>query len=197
MNPMLIFVREICLATWFGGLVVIDVIETPIRIRTREVTLQQATAIGGRVFTGFGWIQVVLGVISLAASILISQAKTFVVTAITVMLFISLIQSFFVAPKMLALRTQLYASGPSELCALPGRALTRALCPRNYRIVNLLTRNRTFLLFPVTTMNVKFKLSAAMKRLSQQRPRSRSRAVAQVGKQEIGSVIDEIETSSL
>jgi Domain of unknown function (DUF4149) len=122
MNPTLIFVREICLAIWFGGLVAIDAIETPIRIHTREVTRQQATAIGGRVFTRFGWIQVALGVISLAASIFISsaQASTLPVTAITVMLLISLIQSFFVAPKMLALRTQLYASGPDPKVKPPG-----------------------------------------------------------------------------
>src|ERR1041384_7233716 len=117
MSSALIFLREICLAIWFGGLVAIDVIETPIRIRTREVTLQQATAIGGRVFTWFGWIQVLLGVISLVASILISSTRgnmpsdLFPVTSITAMLFISLVQSIFVAPRMLALRTQLYAPG--------------------------------------------------------------------------------------
>lgn len=122
MNPTLIFIREICLAIWFGGLVAIDAIETPIRIGTREVTRQQATAIGGRVFTGFGWIQVALGVISLAASMFISSTRgnALPVTAITVMLLISFIQAFFVAPKMLALRTQLYASGPDPKVKPPG-----------------------------------------------------------------------------
>jgi uncharacterized membrane protein len=102
MNPTLIFVREICLAIWSGGLVAIDLIETPIRIRTRDVTLQQATAIGGRVFTGFGWVQVALGVISLAASIFVSgvQSNTFAVTAIAVMLFPSF-SHFLLLPKCL------------------------------------------------------------------------------------------------
>lgn len=122
MNPTLIFVREICLAIWFGGLIAIDLIETPVRIKTPDISMEKLTAIGGRVFTRFGWIQIVLGVISLAASIFISsaQANTFAVSAITVMLLISLIQSFFVAPKMLLLRVQLYASASDPKVKPPG-----------------------------------------------------------------------------
>jgi uncharacterized membrane protein len=116
MDSAWVFIREICLAIWFGGLIAIDLIETPVRITTPDISKERLTAIGGRVFTRFGWIQVGLGAISLAASFFICNTlkiagclDSFPVISIVVMLVISLIQSVGIAPQMHNLRILFYA----------------------------------------------------------------------------------------
>jgi hypothetical protein len=121
MDSTSIFIRELCLVIWLGGLVTIDLIETPVRIFRSGVPREQATAIGGQVFKWFGWTQVLLGTISLVASISISQTQqnaglpdSSPFISIAVILFITLIQCIFFVPRMLVLRVLLYSPDVSS-----------------------------------------------------------------------------------
>lgn len=108
MNWLLLFIREICLALWIGGLVVIDFIETPIRFRTPEISKEQATAIGSRLFARFGWIQVLLGAILLLDSVSmttlagsVKRADWAPVVFIATMFGAAMIQAAYITPRML------------------------------------------------------------------------------------------------
>jgi uncharacterized membrane protein len=109
MNWLLLFIREVCLVVWLGGLVVIDFVETPIRFRTPEISKEQATAIGSRLFARFGWIQVLLGVILLLDSVSMAtwagdakRADWAPLVLIATMFVVATIQSAYITPQMLA-----------------------------------------------------------------------------------------------
>ena len=106
LNWLLIFIREVCLVVWLGGLIVVDFIETPIRFRTPEISKEQATAIGSRLFARFGWIQVLVGTVLLfdcvSISIWAGHGRDWVPVILAgTMLFAALIQSAYVTPRML------------------------------------------------------------------------------------------------
>lgn len=128
MDSTLIFVREICLAVWFGGLVAIDVVEAPVRafgagdrpkVRffASGVSMEQVTAIGGQVFKWFAWFQLLIGLIALIISASIPNLApadvrpSSVLTLITIMWSITLVQCIFFIPRMFALRLLFYSSG--------------------------------------------------------------------------------------
>lgn len=109
MNWALGFIRELCLALWLGGLFALDCVETPIRFRTPGITKEQATAIGSRVFSKFGQIQIWLGVLSiLICALMISRHqesgpyKAAIIVCIASMLLIAISQSAFISPRLLA-----------------------------------------------------------------------------------------------
>lgn len=109
MDWLLDFIREVCLVLWVGGLVAIDLVETPIRFSTPGISKQQATAIGSRLFSRFGCIQAFLGVALLLDSVAILRGlKTTttldrtVVACTAAMLLAALLQSVWITPRILA-----------------------------------------------------------------------------------------------
>ena len=47
---VLIFTRDLALAVWLGGLIVIDFVETPARFRVWAINRNQVVAVGRKVF---------------------------------------------------------------------------------------------------------------------------------------------------
>jgi uncharacterized membrane protein len=104
---ILIVARELGLAVWLGGLVVIDFVEAPAKFRTPEISRNQAIAVGRQVFAAVNRMEVALGALLLAvtAGILVrtnlaSQVEGTSVACIGVMWAVALAQNFWLRPRM-------------------------------------------------------------------------------------------------
>jgi uncharacterized membrane protein len=72
----LIFARDVALAVWLGGLIVIDFIEAPAKFRAPEIDRNQAAAVGRQVFAAVNQMEVVVGAILLALLLLLNSLAT-------------------------------------------------------------------------------------------------------------------------
>lgn len=58
---ILIFVRDLALAVWLGGLIVIDFVETPARFRVQAINRSQVVAVGREVFAAVNRMESIIG----------------------------------------------------------------------------------------------------------------------------------------
>src|SRR5215210_7438440 len=73
----LTFARDLSLAVWLGGLIVIDFVETPARFRVPGLSRNQVVAVGREVFAAFNRTETVAGAALVATSVaLAARAKT-------------------------------------------------------------------------------------------------------------------------
>ena len=55
---VLTFARDLALAVWLGGLIVIDLVETPARFRVKAINRNQVVAVGREVFAALNRMEV-------------------------------------------------------------------------------------------------------------------------------------------
>ncbi len=106
----LTFARDLALAVWLGGLIVIDLVETPARFRAPSLNRNQVVAVGREVFAAFNRMEAVVGGVLIAASALLAgrdataphQSRA-AVACVSVMWLVALAQCFWARPRMSAL----------------------------------------------------------------------------------------------
>jgi uncharacterized membrane protein len=59
----LIFMRDLALAVWLGGLIVIDFVEAPAKFKVPDINRNQAVAVGRAVFAALLRLEVALGLL--------------------------------------------------------------------------------------------------------------------------------------
>jgi uncharacterized membrane protein len=106
---VLTFVRDLALAVWLGGLIVIDLVETPARFRVPAINRNQVVAVGREVFAALNRMEVVVGALLVAAGVLLagraaagSQKSLAGVMSVGVMWLAALAQYFWARPRMSA-----------------------------------------------------------------------------------------------
>ena len=106
---VLTFARDLALAVWLGGLIVIDFVETPARFRVPAMDRNQVAAVGREVFAALNRMEVVVGALLVAASALLmsraaagSQKSLTSVISVGVMWLVALVQFFWARPRMSA-----------------------------------------------------------------------------------------------
>ena len=104
---LLIFARDLALALWLGGLIVIDFVEAPAKFRVAEINRNQAVAVGRAVFAALNRLETMLGAALLAASLLLlgrddqtDASHQTAVAAAGAMWLIALVQFFSLRPRM-------------------------------------------------------------------------------------------------
>ena len=106
---ILAFVRDLALAVWLGGLIVIDFVEAPVKFKVAAINRNQAVAVGRAVFAALLRVEVALGVLLViihllarswaATEALASRWQTsFIVVAL--MLPVALLQKFWALRRM-------------------------------------------------------------------------------------------------
>ncbi len=111
---VLMFARDLALAAWLGGLIVIDFVETPARFRVPAINRSQVVAVGREVFAALNRMEVVVGALLVAASALlvsraaaVSQKSLAGVISVGVMWLVALVQYFWARPRMSAATQEL------------------------------------------------------------------------------------------
>lgn len=111
---VLVFARDLALAVWLGGLIVIDFVETPARFRVPAIDRNQVVAVGREVFAAFNRTEVVVGALLVAASALLMSRVAAVshkslagVISVVVMWLVALAQYFWARPRMSAVTKEL------------------------------------------------------------------------------------------
>lgn len=111
---LLIFVRDLVFAIWFGGLIVIDFIETPARFRVHGLDRNQVAAVGREVFAALNRAETILGALLVMVSALmaararaVSQKSILALISIGVMWIVALGQNFWARPRMDAVTKEL------------------------------------------------------------------------------------------
>ena len=106
---MLIFARDLMLAVWLGGLIVIDFVETPARFRVRAINRNQVVAVGREVFAALNRMEAVIGLSLIIVSALLVSRAEFVppksraaLISVGVMWLVALAQYFWARPRMSA-----------------------------------------------------------------------------------------------
>ena len=96
------YIYPVIVAFWLGALLAIDVIETPVRVKTVSVPRPYRFVIGARVFKWFAWVQVLFGVvlttIGLNRHTGVNGGPQFY--GALVMLLITLLQAVWIGPSM-------------------------------------------------------------------------------------------------
>ena len=110
----LTFARDLALAIWLGGLIVIDFVETPARFRVAALSRNQVVAVGRAVFAAFNRTEVIAGSLLIVAGALLvtragaeSYSSVAAVTAVGLMWLVALAQYFWARPRMSAVTTGL------------------------------------------------------------------------------------------
>ena len=105
----LTFARDLALAVWLGGLIVIDFVETPARFRVAALSRNQVVAVGRAVFAAFNRTEVIAGALLVAAGALLlararadSYGSVAAVAAVGLMWLVALAQYFWARPRMSA-----------------------------------------------------------------------------------------------
>lgn len=105
----LTFARDLALAVWLGGLIVIDLVETPARFRVPAIDRNQVVAVGREVFAALNRTEVIVGALLVAASALlagraadISRKSLAALVGVGVMWLVALAQYFWARPRMSA-----------------------------------------------------------------------------------------------
>ena len=111
---VLTFARDLALAVWLGGLIVIDLVETPARFRVKAINRNQVVAVGREVFAALNRMEVAVGALLVGASaLLVSRAAAHshkplaAVISVGVMWLVALAQYFWARPRMSAATTEL------------------------------------------------------------------------------------------
>jgi len=112
---LLMFVRELALAVWLGGLIVIDFVETPARFRVTGINRNQVVAVGREVFAAFNRTETVVGALLIAAGALpllirpltVSPKSRLALICVCVMWLVALSQYFWARPRMSAVTKEL------------------------------------------------------------------------------------------
>ena len=106
---ILMFVRDLALVVWLGGLIVIDFVETPARFRVPAINRNQVVAVGREIFAAFNRTEVIVGALLIIASALVvSRAPTVshkshvALISVGVMWLVALSQYFWAMPRMSA-----------------------------------------------------------------------------------------------
>ncbi|HJR08136.1 MAG TPA: DUF4149 domain-containing protein [Pyrinomonadaceae bacterium] len=106
---LLMFARELALAVWLGGLIVIDFVETPARFRVTAIDRNQVVAVGREVFAAFNRAEMFIGAALVAVSALVaarapivSQKWQAAFISVVVMWLVALLQYFWARPRMSA-----------------------------------------------------------------------------------------------
>jgi uncharacterized membrane protein len=106
---VLLFGRELALAVWLGGLIIIDFVETPARFRVTAIDRNQVVAVGREVFAAFNRAEVFIGVLLIAVSVVlmmrapaVSTKSQVAVVCVVVMWLVALLQYFWARPGMSA-----------------------------------------------------------------------------------------------
>jgi uncharacterized membrane protein len=106
---VLTFARDLALAVWLGGLIVIDFVETPARFRVPAINRNQVVAVGQKVFAALNRTEAITGALLIAVSaLLLSRAETVstkalaAVLSVGVMWLVALAQLFWARPRMSA-----------------------------------------------------------------------------------------------
>lgn len=110
----LTFARDLALAVWLGGLIVIDLVETPARFRVQSLNRNQVVAVGREVFAAFNRMETIVGGALVALSALLAGRAaaaahhvTAPVACVSVMWLVALAQCFWARPRMSALTREL------------------------------------------------------------------------------------------
>jgi hypothetical protein len=106
---VLIFARDLALAVWLGGLIVIDFIETPVRFRVPALDRNQVVAVGREVFAAVNRMEALAGALLVVVSaLLLIRAPTVTpkplaaVLSVALMWLVALTQYFWARPRMSA-----------------------------------------------------------------------------------------------
>jgi uncharacterized membrane protein len=106
---VLTFVRDVALAVWLGGLIVIDFVETPARFRVTGLNRNQVVAVGREVFAAFNRTEASVGAPLVAAGVLLAGRAAAVspvplagVVCVSAMWLVALTQYFWARPRMSA-----------------------------------------------------------------------------------------------
>ena len=107
MDWALTFARDLALAVWLGGLIVIDFVEAPARFRVPAIDRNQVVAVGREVFAALNRVEVVAGAILVAAGALlagragaVSQKSLAALISAGGMWLVALAQFFWARPRM-------------------------------------------------------------------------------------------------
>src|SRR5215210_338795 len=110
----LTFARDLSLAVWLGGLIVIDFVETPARFRVPGLSRNQVVAVGREVFAAFNRTETVAGAALVATSVaLAARAETVsyrwlaALVGVAAMWLVALAQYFWARPHMSAVTAEL------------------------------------------------------------------------------------------
>jgi uncharacterized membrane protein len=102
-----IFVRDLSLALWLGGLIVIDFVETPARFRVKAVNRNQVAAVGREVFAALNRMETIVGALLVTVSVLIVSRAPLVtykaqiaLISVGLMWLVALTQYFWARPRM-------------------------------------------------------------------------------------------------
>ena len=111
---LLTFARDLALAVWLGGLIVIDLVETPARFRVAAIDRNQVVAVGREVFAALNRTEVIVGALLVAASALlagraadVSRKSLAALAGVGVMWLVALAQYFWARPRMSAATKEL------------------------------------------------------------------------------------------
>jgi uncharacterized membrane protein len=111
---VLTFARDLALAVWLGGLIVIDFVETPARFRVPSLNRNQVVAVGRAVFAAFNRMETLVGGALVVVSALlasraasVSNKSIVAVTSVSAMWLVALAQYFWARPRMSALTKEL------------------------------------------------------------------------------------------
>jgi uncharacterized membrane protein len=111
---VLTFVRDLALAIWLGGLIVIDFVETPARFRVPGMNRNQVVAVGRVVFAAFNRTEAIIGALLIAVSALllmrapaVSPKSQVAVGSVGAMWLVALLQYFWARPRMSAATKEL------------------------------------------------------------------------------------------
>lgn len=106
---VLTFVRDLALAIWLGGLIIIDFVETPARFRVPDMNRNQVVAVGREVFAAFNRTEAIIGALLIVVSALllmrapaVSTKSQVAVVCVGVMWLVALLQYFWARPRMSA-----------------------------------------------------------------------------------------------
>jgi hypothetical protein len=106
---LLIFARDLALAVWLGGLIVIDFVETPARFRVKAINRNQVVAAGREVFAAVNRMEAFVGALLVGVSaLLLIRAPTVThkslaaFQCVAVMWLVALTQYFWAWPRMSA-----------------------------------------------------------------------------------------------
>ncbi len=111
---VLTFARDLALGVWLGGLIVIDLVETPARFRVKAIDRNQVVAVGREVFAALNRMEVFVGALLVAAgALLVGRAagvphkSLAALIGVGVMWLVALAQYFWARPRMSAATKEL------------------------------------------------------------------------------------------
>jgi hypothetical protein len=116
---VLIFARDLALAVWLGGLMVIDFVETPAWFRVSAINRNQVVAVGREIFATLNYTETIIGLVLITVSALlvsrdptVSYKSQVILISVGVMWLIALSQYIWARPRMSAMTSELDLVNP-------------------------------------------------------------------------------------